>query len=76
MKHCIQYTYQATSRQEAEMVANGLRPLERCIDVRVYTWSVTAHFDCTIPPEALPEGCHIVPESVVRFIQRIHNVGE
>jgi len=68
----IECTYQARSRQEAEEVANGLRQLEGCLDARVNVWSATAYFamDRDIPPETLPDGCRIVPASVLVFLQR------
>ena len=72
MKQILQYTCTVSSPQEAEMVVDGLRLLEGCLDARSYIWSVTAHFevDREIPPEALPDGCRLVPASIIAFLQR------
>jgi hypothetical protein len=74
-QQAMQYTCKVSSPQEAEMIADGLRQLEGCIDARSYIWSTTAHFeiDQAIPPEALPDGCRLVPTSVVAFLQRRNN---
>ena len=72
MKHVMQINYQAHSREEAVNVADALRIQEGCIHAAAYSWSATAHFevDQDIPEEALPEGCRLVPASIVAFLQR------
>jgi hypothetical protein len=91
MKKVMQYTCQAHSKAEAELVAAGLRLLDGCLDARPplgYNSSiqdpharclvpVTAHFeiDQGIPEEVLPEGCRLVPESVAAYLQRTNPNG-
>lgn len=71
MENVMQYNYQANSPEEAKIVADGLRMQVGCLDARTYGYSSTAHFevDQDIPEEALPEGCRLVPRSIVQFLQ-------
>lgn len=72
LRKVIQYRYQAHSQEEALQVVEALRPLETCLDARAFGWAVAAHFEIKqeIAADALPEGCYIVPLSVLEFIQR------
>jgi len=76
MQQIIQYTYKIASPQEALAVADALRQLEGCLDARSYRWPATAHIamDRDIPPAALPDGCRLVPASVLVFPQRTNGV--
>jgi len=70
----MRYTCYGRSKAEAEMIADAWRQQEGCIDSRAYGWSVTVHLEIgqDVPPEALPEGCCLVPAEVVAALQR-HN---
>lgn len=72
-KNVLQYNYQAGSQEEAIAVAENLRQLEGCLDARAHSLSACAHFamdDQGISQEVLPDGCRIVPASIVGFLNR------
>jgi hypothetical protein len=70
MEKVLQWTCHASSLEEAEMIVSATQPVEGCIDARHFGSSVTAHFDMDIPEDAVPDGCRLVPRSIVAYLQR------
>lgn len=68
----MQLNHHAHSQNEALMACESLRIQDGCIEAHTYGLAVGAHFEMpqNVAEEAMPEGCRIVPASIVTFLKR------